>query len=71
VAMAYQSFPHTFIVGLLTLMLAVQLTDMAMLSLQNKKYFDELFHLGSAVLRNQREAQHAQAQHVKPSKSES
>jgi glycosyltransferase involved in cell wall biosynthesis len=70
VAMAYQSFPHTFIVGLLTLMLAVQLTGMAMLSLQNKKYFDELFHLGSAVLRNQREAQHAQVKNAESYKSE-
>jgi hypothetical protein len=26
-----------------------------MLSLQNKRYFDELFHLGSTVLREQRE----------------
>jgi hypothetical protein len=70
VAMAYQAFPHTFIVGLLTLMLAVQLTGMAMLSLQNKKYFDELFHLGSVVLRNQREAQHAQAQNAESSEAE-
>ena len=29
---------------------------MAMLSLQNKKYFDELFHLGSTLLRERREA---------------
>jgi len=27
-----------------------------MLSLQNKKYFDELFHLGSTLLRERREA---------------
>ena len=56
VALAYQNFPHTFIVGLLSLMLAVQLIGMAMLSLQNKKYFDELFHLGSTLLRERREA---------------
>jgi hypothetical protein len=66
VANAYRDFPHTFIVGLLTLMLALQLSGMALLSLQNKKYFDELFHLGSALLRHQREAQHAQhAQEVR------
>src|SRR5688572_27397053 len=56
VAMAYERFPHTFIVGLLSLMLAMQLIGMAMLSLQNKRYFDELFHLGSTVLRERREA---------------
>src|SRR5687767_10484949 len=56
VAMAYARFPHTFIVGLLSLMLAMQLIGMAMLSLQNKRYFDELFHLGSTLLRERREA---------------
>jgi len=56
VALAYTRFPHTFIVGLLSLMLAIQLIGMAMLSLQNKKYFDELFHLGSTLLREGREA---------------
>jgi glycosyltransferase involved in cell wall biosynthesis len=56
VALAYQQFPYTFIVGLLSLMLAIQLTGMAMLTLQNKRYFDELFHLGSTMLRQQREA---------------
>jgi uncharacterized membrane protein len=56
VAEAYAQYPHTFIVGLLSLMLAMQLVGMAMLSLQNKRYFDELFHLGSTMLREQREA---------------
>ncbi len=56
VALAYTRYPHTFFVGLLSLMLAMQLIGMAMLSLQNKKYFDELFHLGSTLLRERREA---------------
>ena len=56
VALAYAHYPHTFIVGLLSLMLAMQLMGMAMLSLQNKKYFDELFHLGSTLLRERRES---------------
>jgi hypothetical protein len=60
VAMAYSQYPHTFIVGLLSLMLALQLTGMAMLSAQNKRYFDELFHLGSTLLRQQREARLSQ-----------
>jgi glycosyltransferase involved in cell wall biosynthesis len=55
VALAYANYPHTFIVGLLSLMLAMQLIGMAMLSLQNKRYFDELFHLGSTLLRERRE----------------
>lgn len=56
-ALAYSQYPHTFIVALLSLMLSMQLIGMAMLSLQNKKYFDELFHLGSTLLRERREAQ--------------
>jgi glycosyltransferase involved in cell wall biosynthesis len=55
VAQAYARFPHTFIVGLLATMMAFQLIGMAMLSLQNKRYFDELFHLGSTLLREHRE----------------
>ncbi len=66
VAIAYARFPHTFIVGLLSLMLGIQLTGMAMLSLQNKKYFDELFHLGSALLRGQRELAQPSQQESKP-----
>jgi glycosyltransferase involved in cell wall biosynthesis len=56
VGLAYSQYPHTFMVGLLSLMLSMQLIGMAMLSLQNKKYFDELFHLGSTLLREHREA---------------
>ncbi len=49
VAAAYQQYPHTFIVGLLSLMLAVQLVSLGILALQNKTYFEEIFHLGSAI----------------------
>jgi glycosyltransferase involved in cell wall biosynthesis len=66
VALAYTRYPHTFIVGLLSLMLAMQLIGMAMLSLQNKKYFDELFHLGSTLLRERREAELRSAEQQDP-----
>jgi glycosyltransferase involved in cell wall biosynthesis len=48
---AYREYPHTFIVGLLSLMLAVQLLSLGVLALQSKTYFEELFHLGSAIKR--------------------
>jgi glycosyltransferase involved in cell wall biosynthesis len=57
VAAAYQAFPHTFIVGGLSSMLAIQLISLGVLSLQSKQYFEELFHLGSSIydhLRNQK-----------------
>jgi glycosyltransferase involved in cell wall biosynthesis len=51
VAIAYQGHPHTFIVGLMSAMLAVQLVGLGILALQNKQYFDELFDLGSQARR--------------------
>ncbi len=52
-ATAYSQYPHTFIFGLLTAMLAVQLVGLGILALQSKQYFDELFDLGSQTLRRQ------------------
>jgi glycosyltransferase involved in cell wall biosynthesis len=51
VAAAYAQFPHTFIVGLLSLMLSVQLLGLGILAMQNKKYFEEIFYLVSMVYR--------------------
>jgi glycosyltransferase involved in cell wall biosynthesis len=51
IARAYQIYPHTFVVGLLSLMLAVQLLGLGALALQAKNYFEELFFLGSANAR--------------------
>lgn len=51
VAAAYQQFPHTFIVGGLTSMLAIQLVSLGTLALQNKHYFEEVFHLGTSLYR--------------------
>jgi glycosyltransferase involved in cell wall biosynthesis len=50
-AEAYAKFPHTFIVGLLSLMLAIQLLGLGILAMQNKKYFEEIFYLVSMVYR--------------------
>jgi glycosyltransferase involved in cell wall biosynthesis len=47
VAQAYRDYPHTFIVGLLSLMLAIQLIGLGILALQAKNYFEEIFNLGS------------------------
>jgi glycosyltransferase involved in cell wall biosynthesis len=49
VANAYRDNPHTFIVGLLSLMLAIQLISLGILALQSKSYFEEIFHLGSTT----------------------
>lgn len=49
VAQAYQDFPHTFIVGLLSLMLAVQLLSLGVLAMQSKSYYEEIFYLGTSI----------------------
>ena len=48
---SYGQFPYTFIVGLLSLMLSMQLIGLGILALQAKHNFEELFHLGTTVRR--------------------
>ena len=50
-AAAYSQAPHTFIVGGIALMLAIQLVSLGILALQSKSYFEEMFHLGSSIYR--------------------
>lgn len=50
IAAAFQQAPHTFIIGGFSLLVAIQLVSLGILSLQSKKYFEELFHLGSTIL---------------------
>jgi hypothetical protein len=52
VANAYLDFPHTFIVGLFSLTVSIQLISLGLIALQNKNYFEEMFHLASAINRN-------------------
>ena len=54
-AAAYRANPHTYIIGFLSLMLAIQLVGMGLIALQSKKYFEDLFHLGSTRLRDIRQ----------------
>lgn len=49
-ATAYRDNPHTFIIGFLSAMLAIQLIGMGLIALQSKTYFEDLFHLGSTRL---------------------
>ncbi len=51
-ANAYAAHPHTIIVGLLALVLSIQLIGLGFLSLQNKKYFEEIFFLGTKLIQH-------------------
>lgn len=48
--------PQTFLVGGITFIIAIQFLSVGFLSLQSKRYFEELFHLGSS-LKKQNEKQ--------------
>ena len=48
VAAAFNLSPHSFIVGGIALMIAIQFISLGTLALQNKKYFEEMFHIGSS-----------------------
>ena len=54
VAQVFRERPHSFLVGGVTVILALQFLSLGFLSLQSKRYFDELFHLGSTILRRSR-----------------
>jgi len=59
VAQAYQAYPHTFIIGGLSSMLSIQLISLGLLSMQSKRYFEEMFHLVSSMYRHTRDNERA------------
>jgi len=46
---AFEHSPHSFLIGGIALLLAVQLISLGLLSAQSKRYFEDLFHLGMSV----------------------
>lgn len=52
VAAAFQKAPHTFIIGGISLMVGIQLISLGILALQNKRYFEEIFHLGTSIYKS-------------------
>ena len=53
-ALQFRKNPQSFIVGGITFIAAIQFLSLGFLSLQSKRYFEELFHLGTS-LKNQKE----------------
>jgi glycosyltransferase involved in cell wall biosynthesis len=45
----FQRNPQSFLVGGITFIIAIQFLSTGFLSLQNKRYFEELFHLGTSL----------------------
>jgi glycosyltransferase involved in cell wall biosynthesis len=53
VAQTFEEGPHAFVVGGISLLLAVQLLSLGILASQSKRYFEEMFHLTTSVFREQ------------------
>jgi glycosyltransferase involved in cell wall biosynthesis len=49
VAGAFRESPHSFLIGSITLMLGIQLVSLGVLAMQSKRYFEELFNLGTTL----------------------
>ena len=48
-ALQFRKNPQSFIVGGITFVASIQFLSLGFLSLQNKRYFEELFHLGTSI----------------------
>ena len=56
-SLQFQKNPQSFLVGGITFIIAIQFLSVGFLSLQSKRYFEELFHLGSALKKQKRNAE--------------
>ena len=52
IGLVFQKRPHAFFVGGITLILAIQILSLGFISLQNKRYFEESFHISSTILKD-------------------
>lgn len=50
----FRKNPQTFVVGGITFVAAIQILSLGFLSLQSKRYFEELFHLGTSLKKESR-----------------
>ena len=56
VSAVYTGSPQIFILGISSFILSIQLIGFGLLALQNKNYFEEVFHLASTIYRSNNEA---------------
>ena len=51
ILLVFKMRPHAFLIGGITLLLAIQILSLGLISLQNKRYFEETFHLGQLFIK--------------------
>lgn len=54
IAQVYRASAHAFFVGGITLLAAIQVLSLGFISLQNKRYFEETFHINTSILKESR-----------------
>lgn len=54
-ATQFQKNPQSFLVGGITFLASVQFMSLGFLSLQSKRYFEEIFHLGTSIKKQKKE----------------
>ncbi len=52
VAVVFKQRPYSFIVGGISLIISLQFLSLGFLSFQSKRYFDELFHINTSILKD-------------------
>jgi hypothetical protein len=52
VSIVFQQRPYSFLVGGVTLIVSLQFLSLGFLSLQSKRYFEELFHINTNILKH-------------------
>jgi glycosyltransferase involved in cell wall biosynthesis len=55
IGMAFKESPHAFVVGGFALIVGIQLFNLGLMALQNKRYFEELFHISTQIYQCERE----------------
>jgi hypothetical protein len=58
IGQVFKDRPYSFLIGGITLLAAIQVLALGFLSLQQKRYFEELFHINSAILKNSKNSEH-------------
>jgi hypothetical protein len=54
-SLEFKKNPQSFLVGGITFVVAIQFLSLGFLSLQSKRYFEELFHLGTSFKKPQKQ----------------
>jgi hypothetical protein len=54
IGMAFRDSPHAFVVGGFALIVGIQLFNLGLMALQNKRYFEELFHFSTKIYTSHR-----------------